>query len=153
MIIDKLSAKLLLSNIIIIKNDPISKSNKLIKTYTGKKDYEQIEEIVEQSYEYKDQLEKLKKYFDYHFEEAKRKKVILEMDKKLTKDCLDGKIILKFLANITISNNLLNKKKKREECAKDKIIDIVYSHLHESNKIRSPIRPGRIKRIKKQIRI
>jgi hypothetical protein len=90
-IIDKLSANLVLSNIIIIKNDPITKTNKLIKTYTGKKDYEQIEEIVEQSYEYKEQLEKLKKYFDDNFEEAKRKKVLLSLNKKLALECVQGK--------------------------------------------------------------
>lgn len=73
-----------------MKNDPISKSNKLIKTYTGKKEYEQMEEIVEQSYEFKDQLEKLKKYFDDYFEEAKRKKVMLSMDRKLALECLQG---------------------------------------------------------------
>jgi hypothetical protein len=90
-IIDRLSASLLISNIIIIKNDPITKSNKLIKTYTGKKDYEQIEEIVEHSYQYKEQLENLKKYFDDLFEEAKRKKVMLGMDKKLALECSQGK--------------------------------------------------------------
>ena len=96
-IIDKLSASLLISNIIIIKNDPITQSNKLIKTYTGKKDYEQIEEIVEQSYNYKEQLEVLKKYFDDYYEEAKRNKVILSFDRKLANDCLDGIKIINFI--------------------------------------------------------
>ena len=89
-IIDKLSSNLLISNIIIIKNDPITKSNKLIKTYTGKKDYEQIEEIVEESYNYQEQLENLKKYFDQYYEEAKRKKVIAGLDKRLVNNCLEG---------------------------------------------------------------
>lgn len=84
-VLDKLSVNLLLSNIIIIKNDPINKTNntKLIKDYTGKKDYESLEGIIDQAYKYRDHFLNLKDFFDKMFNKARFEKALYNIDKKL----------------------------------------------------------------------
>ena len=123
MALDKLSANLLISNIIIIKNDPISKSNKLIKGYTGKKDYETIDNIIDQSYKFRDHLINIKGYFDNVYNKAKHEKVLLSIDKEITKMSINSNLIiiliLIFYLDSEINcNNLLNKKKKRDDAVK-----------------------------------
>jgi hypothetical protein len=86
-ILDKLSINLLISNVIIIKNDPVNKYNKLIKDYNGKKDYETIENIIEQTSKYKEHVVNLKKYFNDVFTRAKQKKNIINVDKNITDIC------------------------------------------------------------------
>jgi hypothetical protein len=81
---DKLSTSLLISSVIIIKNDPITKSNKLINGYTGKKDDDQIDEVIENCYEFKENLDKLKNFFSEQFLQAKYEKSFFEIDRKLT---------------------------------------------------------------------
>lgn len=90
-ILDKLSVNLLISNVIIIKNDPVNKSNKLIKNYTGKNDYEALDNIIDQSYKYRDQVIEVKKYFDKLFNQARHQKVLLNSDKKMTDLCVKCK--------------------------------------------------------------
>lgn len=83
-VLDKLSANLMLSNIIIIKNDPINKTNnKIIKDYTGKKDYESIEQIITQAHKYREHFLKLKDHFDMMFSKAKHEKILHGIDRKL----------------------------------------------------------------------
>lgn len=79
---------LLISNIIIIKNDPSIKTNiKLPNIYAGKKDYEEIENIIDQSYKYRDHFIDLKNYFDMVFDKARQEKILLNIDKRLTDIC------------------------------------------------------------------
>jgi hypothetical protein len=91
-VLDKLSVNLLISTIIIINNDPINKSNKLIKTYTGKKDYDEIDNIIEQSHKYKDHITGLKEYFDRMFNKARTEKLMLNCDKKIVEIRNESKI-------------------------------------------------------------
>lgn len=123
--LDKLSVNLLISNIIIINNDPINKSNKLIKTYTGKKDYDEIDNIIEQSHRYKDHITGLKEYFDIVFNKTKQEKMLLNYDKKIMEISNQSKKIILFfylfiffcyfLDNEINNSKLLNKKKKRDD--------------------------------------
>jgi hypothetical protein len=109
-IIDKLSVNLLCSNIIIIKNEPLNKNgnlSRLIQTFNGKKDYDSIEEIIDQTYLYRDHIQQLKDYFDLVFTKAKQQKLLLNVDKKMTDICIEN-------YDKHHSNNLLGKKKKRE---------------------------------------
>jgi hypothetical protein len=89
-----LSINLLISKIIILKNDPLGRSNKSIKTPSiGKKDFEEIEKIIDYSYKYRDHILELKDYFDQIFNKAKIEKVLLNFDKKLTNICIESKYI------------------------------------------------------------
>jgi hypothetical protein len=91
-VLDRLSTSLLLSNIILIRNDPVNKSNiKLIKNYNGRKDYETIEQIIDQAYKYKDQYIELKSYFNSLFNKAKQEKMLHEIDKEMVDICKEGK--------------------------------------------------------------
>jgi hypothetical protein len=150
--LDKLSVNLLISNIIIIKNDPISKSNKLIKNYIGKKDYEQIDEIIEHSYEYKDKLTELKEYFDAVFNKAKKEKVLMSMDRNFTDICAESNCYILNVLDCETSNSYLNKKKKREETPQKDLVALIESHLTDplefKSKKKSRGRPKIEKRIK-----
>lgn len=84
----------MISNIIILKNDPVSKSQKVIKSYFGERDYEAIDKIIDQGYQFRDHLSKVKDYFDYAFQKARHEKVLLHINEK---------------------KNSLGKKKRREE--------------------------------------
>lgn len=84
----------MISNIIILKNDPVSKSQKVIKSYFGERDYEAIDKIIDQGYQFRDHLSKVKDYFDYAFQKARHEKVLFHINEK---------------------KNSLGKKKRREE--------------------------------------
>jgi hypothetical protein len=72
----------MISNIIILKNDPVSKSQKIIKNYFGEQDYEAIDKIIDQGYQFRDHLTKVKDYFDYAFQKARHEKVLLHINEK-----------------------------------------------------------------------
>jgi hypothetical protein len=93
-ILNKLSINLLISNVIIMKNEPMAKSNKEIKNYNGKKDYEALKNIINESYKYKEQVENLKEYFDQIFTRAKHKKIMMNVDKKISDFCIKCKFLL-----------------------------------------------------------
>ncbi len=106
-VLDKLSINLLLSNIIIIKNDPVTKSNNLIKEYTGKHDYEAIDKIIDRTYKFRDRLYQFKEYFNLVFNKGRHEKIFLNLDKKITDIC----------AKSSQNNNalMLNRKKRRDD--------------------------------------
>jgi hypothetical protein len=90
-ILDKLSVNLLISNVIILKNDPFGKSNKAIKTtYIGKKDTDEIEKAIQHCTKYRDELNELLEYSNNLFANAKIEKALLNFDKKLTDMCLQS---------------------------------------------------------------
>lgn len=114
-IFDKLSTHILISNVIIIKNDPVNKSNRLIQNYNGKKDYEALDNIIDTAYKYRDNLVHLKKHFDNSFMRAKNKKVTLNLYKKLTDACVKCKFFLTISDYENKSTSFLGKKKKRDD--------------------------------------
>ena len=82
-VLDKLSVSMLISNIIILKNDPVTKTQKLIKSYFGESDYEEIDKIIDQGYQFRDHLTKVKDYFDTVFQKARHEKVMLNLDRQI----------------------------------------------------------------------
>ncbi len=96
-VLDKLNLNLIISNVIIIKNDPVNKSNKLIKTCNGKRDYNTIESIISQTKKYRNQLINLKSYFDNQFKIAKDKKILLNINKHISDICVKCMFIYLFI--------------------------------------------------------
>ncbi len=112
-VLDKQSVNLLLSNIIIIKNDPVTKTNKLIKDYTGKHDYEAIDKIIDKTYKLRDQLVQFKEYFNLVFSKTRHEKFFLNLDKRINEICVKSKDRI----NLDTQNKeslMLGRKKKRE---------------------------------------
>lgn len=102
---------LVMSNLIIINNDPVEKTGKVIRGYKGLKDYEKIEQMIDFAYDYKTHVERLSHYFDNLFSQAKAGKVVLEIDKKLIESCENCKISF---ITIKDSKSVLGTKKKRK---------------------------------------
>lgn len=74
-----------------MKNDPSNKSgSKIIKSCTGKTDYDALQKIIEEASTYKNHLIKLKHYFDEIFNKSKKDKVTIEIEKKLMDTLLQG---------------------------------------------------------------
>lgn len=82
-VLDKLNVNLLLSNVIIIKNDPVSKTNKLLKEYTGKHDCDALEKIIDNTYKLRERLFQFKEYFNLVFNKSRHDKIFLTLDKKI----------------------------------------------------------------------
>jgi hypothetical protein len=82
-VLDKLSVNLMISNIIILKNDPVTKTQRLIKSYFGESDYEAIDKIIDQGYQFRDHLSKVQEYFDCAFQKARHEKALLQIDQKI----------------------------------------------------------------------
>lgn len=95
-ILDKLNINLIISNVIIIKNDPVNKSDKFIKNYNGKKDYESIENIIVQTYKFKDRVIELKEYFNNIFDQANNKKIQFNIQNKISEILVKCYLFFKF---------------------------------------------------------
>ncbi len=112
-VLDKQSVNLLLSNIIIIKNDPVTKTNKLIKDYTGKHDYEAIDKIIDKTYKLRDQLYQFKEYFNIVFNKTRHEKIFLNLDKKINEICFKSNGHF-YIDKQNKESLMIGRKKKRE---------------------------------------
>jgi hypothetical protein len=95
-ILDILSENLLITDVIIIRNDTSNKLQNKVKLNNGQVDIKALEEAVNTTAEYKKSLAKLKEYFNSVFYKSQMDKILITNERKLSdlEEPVDGKIIV-----------------------------------------------------------
>lgn len=81
-VLKKLSDHMLISNIIIINNDPVNKNNKNIKEIEGS-DCHKLQGLIDQTNKLKNELVSLKNFFDTGFDKIRKDKINLTSNNKI----------------------------------------------------------------------